>query len=100
MEKDEESCGSRDEQRRQTVPDPDTTDCAKAVKLPGNSQQAEPSPASAEAASKATGETGVWERVFQSDNQLRALEPVERNRGSPGIDGMTVVELPPYPKLH
>jgi len=95
-----EPCGSRDERGRQTVPDRDTAGCAKAVKLLGNSQRAEPSPAPAEEVSKATDETGVWERVFQRDNLLRALERAERNGGSPGIDGMTVVELRPYLKRH
>ena len=95
-----ESCGSRDEQGRQPVPDRDTAGCAKAVKLPVNSQRAEPSPAPAEEVSKAIDETGVWERVFQRDNLLRALERVERNGGAPGIDGMTVIEFRPYLKLH
>jgi group II intron reverse transcriptase/maturase len=70
------------------------------VKPPGISQRAEPSPALYEEVSRATDETGVWERVFQRDNLLRALERVERNGGSPGIDGMTVAELRPYLERH
>ena len=95
-----ESSGLWDEQRRQTFPDRDTTGGAKAVKPPGIGQRAEPSPAPGEEVSKATDETGVWERVFQRDNLLRALVRVERNGGSPGIDGMTVAELRPYLKRH
>ena len=95
-----DSCGSRDEQRRQTFPDRDTAGRAKAVKPPGFSQRAEPSPALQKEVSKATGEAGVWERVFQRDNLFRALVRVERNGGAPGIDGMTVAELRPYLKRH
>ena len=40
---------------------------------------------------------GVWEQVCQRDNLFRALERVERNGGAPGMDGMTVEELRPYP---
>ncbi len=95
-----DSNGSRDERRRQTFPDRDTTGRAKAVKPPGFSQRVEPSPALEKEVSKATGDAGVWERVFQRDNLLRALVRVERNGGSPGIDGMTVAELRPYLKRH
>jgi RNA-directed DNA polymerase len=95
-----ESRGSRDEQGRQTFPDRDTTGWAKAVKPPGFSQRVEPSPALKEEVSKATDEAGVWERVFQRENLLRALVRVERNGGAPGIDGMTVAELRPYLKRH
>jgi group II intron reverse transcriptase/maturase len=70
------------------------------VKPPGFSQRAEPSPALQKEVSRATGEAGVWERVFQRDNLLRALARVERNGGAPGTDGMTVEELRPYLKRH
>jgi group II intron reverse transcriptase/maturase len=95
-----DSNGSRDERRRQTFPDRDTAGRAKAVKPPGFSQRAEPSSALQKEVSKATGDAGVWERVFQRDNLLRALARVERNGGAPGIDGMTVEELRPYLKRH
>ena len=95
-----DSNGSRDERRRQTFPDRDTTGRAKAVKPPGFSQRAEPSSALRKEVSRATGDAGVWERVFQRDNLLRALVRVERNGGAPGIDGMTVEELRPYLKRH
>jgi len=36
------------------------------------------------------------EEVCQRDNLRRALKRVQQNRGSPGIDGMTVKELPDY----
>jgi len=36
----------------------------------------------------------IMEKVVDRDNLLTALRNVKRNRGSPGIDGMTVEELP------
>jgi RNA-directed DNA polymerase len=40
----------------------------------------------------------LMERVVERDNLLTALGNVERNGGSPGIDGMTVEELPEHLK--
>jgi RNA-directed DNA polymerase len=40
----------------------------------------------------------LMERVVDRDNLLTALGNVKRNGGSPGIDGMTVEELPEYLK--
>lgn len=40
----------------------------------------------------------LMERVVERDNLIRALKQVERNGGSPGVDGMTVEELAPYLK--
>lgn len=42
----------------------------------------------------ATGE--LWERVFSTANLRAALQRVERNRGAPGVDGVTVEELGPW----
>lgn len=39
-------------------------------------------------------------QVLSRDNLFRALSRVRANRGSPGIDGMTVEELPDYLKEH
>jgi RNA-directed DNA polymerase len=36
------------------------------------------------------------ERIVESNNVVRALKRVEQNKGSPGIDRMTVQELRPY----
>jgi len=36
------------------------------------------------------------ERVVEAGNLRKALKQVMANRGAPGIDGMTVKELPPY----
>ena len=39
-------------------------------------------------------------QVLERENLLRALKQVRRNRGAPGIDGMTVDELPGYLRVH
>lgn len=62
------------------------------MKLPLADQRAEPSPARDEG--KVNAE--LWERVWERQNLLTAVERVERNGGAPGIDGMTVEELRPY----
>ncbi|MBW1739083.1 MAG: hypothetical protein JRJ69_16490 [Deltaproteobacteria bacterium] len=40
----------------------------------------------------------LMEEVVERDNLLTALRNVKRNGGSPGVDGMTVKELPEYLK--
>lgn len=42
----------------------------------------------------------LMEEVCQRDNLKEALKQVSRNKGGPGIDGMTVEELPDYLKDH
>ena len=42
----------------------------------------------------------LMERVVERGNLVRALTRVRRNRGSPGVDGLTVDELPAYLKQH
>lgn len=39
-------------------------------------------------------------RVLERENLQRALKQVRRNKGAPGIDGMSVDELPEYLKHH
>lgn len=62
---------------------------------------------SGEAGRAATGKTrsGVgyewWmELVVERENCLRALKRVRQNKGSPGVDGMTVEDLPAYLAEH
>jgi retron-type reverse transcriptase len=38
--------------------------------------------------------------IVERNNLARALRRVQRNQGSPGIDGMTVAELAPYLRAH
>lgn len=40
------------------------------------------------------------ERIMDRGNLVRALQRVQRNQGSPGVDGLTVEELPAYLKQH
>src|SRR5215831_11670694 len=42
----------------------------------------------------------VMEEVCERENRSEALQRVRSNQGSPGIDGMTVDELPEYLKEH
>jgi group II intron reverse transcriptase/maturase len=61
---------------------------------------------SGEATSAAEGtersglEQSLMERVVEGGNLRRALKRVQRNKGSPGMDGRTVEELPAYLKQH
>lgn len=43
-----------------------------------------------------SGTGRLMERVVERDNALAALKRVRRNKGSPGVDGMSVDELPRY----
>jgi group II intron reverse transcriptase/maturase len=45
-------------------------------------------------------EGGLWEEIFSRPNLFRALERVQRNGGAPGVDGMTVEEMPEHLKAH
>jgi RNA-directed DNA polymerase len=40
------------------------------------------------------------EAIVARDNLKKALAQVKRNKGAPGIDGMTVAELTRYLKEH
>jgi len=40
------------------------------------------------------------EIILERENMLRALKRVRQNKGAPGVDGMTVDQLPGYIKRH
>jgi retron-type reverse transcriptase len=40
------------------------------------------------------------ERAVERANAVKAFKRVRQNKGSPGIDGMTVRELEPYLRTH
>jgi RNA-directed DNA polymerase len=42
----------------------------------------------------------LLEKILSADNMNAAYKKVKGNKGSPGIDGMTVEELLPYLKAH
>lgn len=50
--------------------------------------------------SKYSGTASLLESVLARGNLQRALKRVKKNRGSPGIDGMTVKELGPWLRDH
>ena len=43
---------------------------------------------------------GLMEAIVARDNLKDALRQVKRNKGAPGVDGMTVAELTPYLREH
>lgn len=45
-------------------------------------------------------ESSLWERLLCKENLFGALRRVEVNRGAPGVDGMTTVELRPWLREH
>ena len=47
-----------------------------------------------------SGASGLMEAVLTRRNLQTALKRVRQNKGSPGIDGMTVEELPGYLRVH
>ena len=46
------------------------------------------------------GTERLMEEVCELENVKQALQRVKANKGSPGVDGMTVDELPAYLKQH
>ena len=46
------------------------------------------------------GTERLMEEVCELENCKQALQRVKANKGSPGVDGMTVAELPEYRKQH
>jgi RNA-directed DNA polymerase len=47
-----------------------------------------------------SGVDDVMERIVERGNLVRALKRVRANQGSPGVDGLTVDELPDYLREH
>ena len=68
----------------------------KVVQLPTN--QGEPSMYPAQTRGKSHGERNndLMEEVLSRQNMLKALKRVEKNKGTPGIDNLTVENLKPY----
>jgi len=65
---------------------------------PNVERSAEASPAPKE--TEGSGASGVMAAALSRANMLAALRRVRKNKGSPGIDGMTVDELPGWLKEH
>jgi group II intron reverse transcriptase/maturase len=49
---------------------------------------------------RSTTGSALMVRVLDRDNLIRALKQVKRNKGAPGIDGVTVEQLPTYLKQY
>jgi RNA-directed DNA polymerase len=47
-----------------------------------------------------SGLVDLMEQIVERENLVRALKRVRANRGSPGVDGTTVDELPAYLRAH
>lgn len=47
-----------------------------------------------------TEQVRLMEQILERENMRRALQRVRRNKGAPGVDGMTVEQLPGYLKRH
>ncbi|MES1178820.1 MAG: hypothetical protein ABUL62_31145 [Myxococcales bacterium] len=47
-----------------------------------------------------SGTSGLLELVLRRENLQAALKRVKKNKGSPGIDGMTVEELTDHLRAH
>ena len=67
--------------------------------------EAQPRQRSGEAASAGIGDersgaSSLMAQVLSRPNMLSALKRVRKNKGSPGIDGMTVNELPDWLRTH
>ena len=57
-------------------------------------------PVAKEKSESPTQMDSLMEEVCQRDNLWKALKRVQANEGSPGVDGMTVQQLPGYLKRH
>lgn len=67
----------------------------------GHGNAPEPGEPAANEALRAQAMSGaLLERVLERDNLQRALKRVRQNKGAPGIDGMSVDELPEHLKQH
>lgn len=73
------------------------------LEAPGEAWGAEWSGEAASTAQRAERsglEQSLMERVVERGNLVRAVKRVQQNKGSPGVDGLTVDELPVYLKQH
>ena len=53
-----------------------------------------------ESSSQPVRADGLWEQVFSRANLVRALRRVERNKGAPGVDGVTTDEFRGWLNTH
>ena len=58
------------------------------------------SPQTAQATENPASTTRLMEEVCERENLKEALRRVKANKGSPGVDGMTIAEIADYLKQH
>lgn len=73
---------------------------AKRSEAPGSAEGGTESLAAERGTESPAGTEGLMEEVVERENLKEALRRVKANRGSPGVDGMTVDDLPGYLKEH
>jgi group II intron reverse transcriptase/maturase len=71
-------------------------DVGRETPVTGGSEEAP----TADHGNERSGTSGLMELVCERQNLQAALKRVRRNKGSPGIDGMTVDELPDHLRAH
>jgi RNA-directed DNA polymerase len=67
---------------------------------PNSASEGIESPIAEHPAESPTTSAQLMEEVCERENLKRALRRVKANKGSPGIDGMSVEKLPAYLKEH
>lgn len=68
----------------------------KAVQLPTTQGESNMYPAQTKGESRGEQNNDLMEKVLSRQNMLKALRRVEKNKGAPGIDNLTVENLRPY----
>ena len=67
---------------------------------PNAGQSGEAGRAAREEVRSGVGHEHLMELVIERENTAQALKRVRKNKGSPGVDGMTVEELPEHLRAH
>ena len=68
----------------------------KAVQLPTNQEEPSMYPVQTKGKSRGEQNNDLMKEVISKRNMLKALKRVEKNKGAPGIDNLTVKNLKPY----
>jgi RNA-directed DNA polymerase len=88
------------ERRRQNIQVKLASLFGEGVKSPATNSAGLERPLAEQAAESTTREAQIMEVICERNNMRQALKRVLANKGSSGVDGMTVQELPRYLKRH